>query len=80
MQGLSDRFKMLFDNYIIDVLKLLFLHLDSLTTENPTNFTTQDVASHLYDQLFDQTKYPLTEENLAEYSNQLRKELNNAFP
>ena len=55
-----------YDIYINDVLKLLFLHFDSISN-NTTRFTLEDLACYLFNEEVDLAKYPLSQENLKRY-------------
>jgi len=71
LTGISDRMKRAYDTYILDVLKLLFIHLEALQ-ENPGPFRLQDLSCYLYDEEVDLERYPLNPKNLFSYCSQLR--------
>ncbi len=79
MTGISDRMKRAYDKYILDVLKLLYLHLDTISS-NPTPFTVPDIACKLFDEEVDLIKFPLNPSNLTKYRAQLRAELLESYP
>lgn len=79
LDGISDRMRKAYDTYITEVLKLLFLHLDHLSS-NPSPFTLSDVACRLFDDEIDQVKCPLTQDNLTKYCSTLRVNLQDSFP
>jgi hypothetical protein len=79
LAGISERMKRAYDKYILQVLQLLYLHLESIST-NPTPFTVADLACRLYDEEVDLVKFPLTPTNLTKYQAQLRAELLETYP
>ena len=79
MTGIPDRMKRAYDKYILDVLKLLYLHLNTIST-NPTPFTVPDIACKLFDEEVDLVKFPLNLSNLTKYRAQLRTELLESYP
>jgi hypothetical protein len=68
-----------YDIYILKVLKILYMHLESIST-NPTPFTIVDLACKIYDEEVDLVKFPLSPLNLTKYQVQLRAELLEAYP
>jgi hypothetical protein len=76
--GLNDRSKQALDQYLADILKLIFLHLDFIQSTN--TYRARDVALLLYDQNFDRDSCPLIEENLEIYTKQLRNKIYQEYP
>ena len=79
MTGFSERMRRTYDIYILKVLKILYMHLESIST-NPTPFTVADLACKIYDEEVDLVKFPLSPSNLTKYQVQLRDELVEAYP
>jgi hypothetical protein len=79
LTGISDRMKRAYDKYISDVLRFLFLHLESLE-ENQSPFKFQDLACHIYVEDVDMDKFPLNQNNLSKYCEEIRKELHKTYP
>jgi hypothetical protein len=79
MTGFSERMRRTYDIYILKVLKILYMHLESIST-NPTPFTVADLACKIYDEEVDLVKFPLSASNLTKYQVQLRAELLEAYP
>jgi hypothetical protein len=59
MTGYSERMRRTYDIYILKVLKILYMHLESIST-NPTPFTVPDLACKIYDEEVDLVKFPLS--------------------
>ena len=79
MTGFSERMRRTYDTYILKVLKILYMHLESIST-TPTPFTVADLACKIYDEEVDLVKFPLSPSNLTKYQVQLRDELVEAYP
>ena len=79
MTGYSERMRRTYDIYILKVLKILYMHLESIST-NPTPFTVADLACKIYDEEVDLVKFPLIPSNLTKYQVQLRDELLESYP
>ena len=79
MTGFSERMRRTYDTYILKVLKILYMHLESIST-NPTPFTVADLACKIYDEEVDLVKFPLSPSNLTKYQAQLWDELVETYP
>ena len=79
MTGFSERMRRTYDTYILKVLKILYMHLESIST-NPTPFTVADLACKIYDEEVDLVKFPLSPSNLTKYQVQLWDELVETYP
>jgi hypothetical protein len=55
------------------------LHLESLE-QNQSPFKFQDLACYMYEEEVNLDKYPLTQENLTKYCEEVRKELHKTYP
>jgi hypothetical protein len=79
MTGFSERMRRTYDTYILKVLKILYMHLESIST-NPTPFTVAELACKIYDEEVDLVKFPLSPSNLTKYQAQLWDELVETYP